>query len=172
MRIRLIVLVAALGVGHVALLGTLAAPASAQRLSGKLLPRRFYVSLAPGGLGVNGSGPITACAQGFHFASIDEIFNPTQLAYDSSQAFAYTAADMGAGAPHGYLAWVRTGNGSSTLSVAGEGNCSVWASGSGADSGTVVALKEDWAQPPQALTPYVAQTTACNVTQGTWCVED
>lgn len=136
-------------------------------------PRRFYISLAPGGLGVNGSGPTTACAQGFHFASIDEILNLSQLAYDASQPFADALADMGAGAPHGHFAWVRTGGGSLNSGSPGLGNCFVWASASGADFGASVALIQgNWNGAAVNISPYFASQQTCNLGLGTWCVEN
>jgi len=48
----------------------------------------------------NGSQALTACVEKFHMASLWEIFNTSNLGYDTSRGF--TQVDSGSGPPAGF----------------------------------------------------------------------
>ena len=74
----------------------------------------------------DGSQALTACAPGFHMASLWEIFDPSNLRYDATLGF--TRDDSGSGPPQGSFGWIRTGTGATTSNFAGVGNCNAWQS--------------------------------------------
>jgi hypothetical protein len=55
-----------------------------------------------------GGQSLSACAEGYHMASLWEILDPSNLSYDTSLGF--TLADSGSGPPASSLGWIRTGN--------------------------------------------------------------
>jgi hypothetical protein len=73
----------------------------------------------------DGSQALTACAAGFHMASLWEIFDPSNLQYDGT--LGRTNDDSGFGPPTADFflngGWVRTGFGSSATGAVGETNC-------------------------------------------------
>ena len=65
--------------------------------------RKYY--LAP--VGVGGNGALTACATGYHMASLWEIIDPSKLEYTTDLGDART--DSGSGPATFVGGWVRTG---------------------------------------------------------------
>jgi hypothetical protein len=95
-------------------------------------PRKFYLTKT---FTHTGAETLSACAAGYHMASLWEIHDPTNLRYDTELGF--TESDSGFGPPtHG--GWIRTGGAANTVGGAGVGNCNAWKSASGADFGTIV----------------------------------
>ena len=84
-------------VGGLLLMQTLIAPVA---FAG---PREFYLTKTS----FDGAHALTACASGFHMASLWEIFNVSVLEYDTSLGF--TSADSGFGPPTVQNGWIRTG---------------------------------------------------------------
>jgi hypothetical protein len=79
-----------------------------------------------------GANALTACEPGFHMASLWEIFDTSNLQYDTTRG--YTRADSGNGPPQNDddLGWVRTGNiAGSGFTRPGLANCSAWTSPDG-----------------------------------------
>ena len=86
-------------------------------LAGK---RKFY--LTTGSPGVAGNQVLTACASGYHTASLWEILDPSNLEYDTKRGV--TKDDAGSGPPAGSDGdgWIRTGNFSNTGPTPGQAN--------------------------------------------------
>ncbi len=145
-------------------------PAGAIGPPGTCAPRRYYLTPTPH----NGAQALTACAAGFHMASLWEIFDTSNLDYDTS--LGATKTDSGDGPPSvngGFFGWIRTGGFPDNVFLPGEGNCFAWTSAEAEDEGTMVSLVESWAMDPTIVAPWFAQTVPCdNPSIKVWCVED
>jgi hypothetical protein len=75
--------------------------------------RTFYVTQTTH----RGNQTLTACSSGYHMASLWEIFDMSNLRYDTQLGM--TAEDSGFGPPTQTLGWIRTGVGSGDGPVAG-----------------------------------------------------
>ncbi len=129
--------------------------------------RQFYI--AP--VAVAGNAPLTACAAGYHMASLWEIYDVTELQYNATLGAAQ--ADSGNGPPTGFYGWIRTGALSTVSGGAGGANCDTWTSNSGVDSGTAVILPNGWTSASVSLiSPWFATTQTCSQLLRVWCVED
>jgi hypothetical protein len=137
--------------------------------------RQFYLSKTY----VSGSGAITACAEGYHFASIWEIAGLSNLKYNID--LGRVSSDSGQGPPTAVMflgnpiparGWVRTGYSSSATSPFGQANCSVWSSNSGFQAGTVASLPSDWTGGGQDIGVWETETRSCNMLTGVWCIQD
>jgi hypothetical protein len=126
-------------------------------------PRRFYLSNS-----VSGAEALTACAAGFHMASLWEIHDTSSLRYDTT--LGSTRDDSGGGPPQSH-GWVRTGNQSSSTATPGQGNCENWTSTSSVSAGTSVRPVAVWFF-PEASFPWEAFASSCSSLAGVWCVED
>ena len=133
-------------------------------------PRRFYLTQTI----ANGGQPLTACADGYHMASLWEMHDPSNLEYETSLGF--TKADSGFGPPTGSNArgWVRTGFEASTTAIAGQGNCNAWTVdvSSGDLAGTTVSFTFNWDDPAVAVSPWQSSLLACGSSARVWCVQD
>ena len=117
---------------------------------------------------------LTACAAGFHAASLWEIYDTTTLHYDRTLGIA-TSADQGSGPPTDLGGWIRTGhhNFLDPPEIPGQMSCNAWRSTSGDDKGTVVWLGSWWdAEPVESSSPWIATLWQCDLHQSVWCVED
>ena len=160
-----------LGVAAAALLGYLAwgpgpasasGPASGSLTASSDTPRRYYLTEAF----VTGPNAPTACANGYHFASMWEILDPSNLEYN--EVLGRTRDDSGGGPPT-YDGWIRTGYSSNNGSTAGQANCNAWSTTSG--NGTRARMTSDWTGTKHLHVWYVG-TMACSSTRYVWCVED
>jgi hypothetical protein len=123
---------------------------------------------------------ITACATGYHFASLWELLDPSNLEYAGELPDASAIEDdMGEGPPTGgpypRHGWVRTGHNDDVSAVAGQANCNTWDSTSDTEYGTSAGLTLDWL----SATSYKADISvwdvgilSCDTSYGVWCVED
>lgn len=128
----------------------------------------------------NGSQALTACAEGYHMASLWEIFDPSNLKYDT--ALGADSNDSGSGPPTvaivaGHIfsgGWIRTGGGSVSGGAPGEANCSNWTLDTAATGGTVVGLGELWSSTSNVtpVSPWRAFAQSCQEPQPVWCVQD
>jgi len=102
--------------------------------------RSFYLTQSP----KNGKYATTACADGYHMASLWEILDPSNLKYNTE--LGERRADSGDGPPSGLNGWIRTGyeSDASSSDPVGKVNCSAWKSNNPSDWGTVVYLEFDW----------------------------
>ena len=129
-------------------------------------PRKFYLTQTTH----NGAQALSACAQGYHMASLREIFDTSNLSYDTDLGF--TAADSGFG-PTNRFGWMRTGESASNLPSAGVGNCFAWTSADVGDFGTVAAPSSSWGSLGTVVSPWSSGTTSCNSSAiRVWCVQD
>ncbi len=117
----------------------------------------------------------TACSAGFHFASLWEIFDTSNLRYDTSVGT--TSADSGEGPPTlgagpQAIGWIRTGNLASGTPIAGRGNCQAWTSDGPGDDGTVLGLPDSWSSSSGRIEPWVTTTSSCNFPHSVWCIQD
>lgn len=124
--------------------------------------RKFYLTRTVHA----GNEVLTACAGGYHMASLWEIHDPTYLRYSTELGF--TTDDSGFGPPALREGWIRTGSNASTK------NCQAWTSASAADTGIPVSLTTEslWASPPVVVSPWGAQPFSCNFSFPVWCVQD
>ena len=127
----------------------------------------------------NGGQALSACAEGYHMASIWEIHDPSNLQYNTELGF--RLADSGVGPPSGSFTdpdlalpagWVRTGQSSSTGTVTGV-NCFAWTDPAGS-GGTIVYLEHRWelANPPTVISPWGSRVRPCSSNWRVWCLQD
>jgi hypothetical protein len=133
--------------------------------------RRFYLTADPV---PDATHALTACAPGYHMASLWEILDPSHLKYDT--ALGAVAADSGQGPPvwvgTDYRGWVRTGHIASTLDITGLANCEVWTSNGTDHRGTTAALPLYWGAGVENLHVWDTTLWSCAGSQRVWCVED
>jgi hypothetical protein len=120
----------------------------------------------------NGSQASTACASGYHMASLYEIIDPSNLRYNTE--LGSNNADSGFGPPTGQFGWIRTGQVANDFDVPGFGNCNAWFSASSFDRGTIAHLTPLWESlNVTVIAPWESPSTAdCNQTRKVWCVQD
>ena len=130
-------------------------------------PRRaFYLTQSRS----DGASPLTACALGFHMASLWEIHDVSTLRYATEEPDALSHADSGVGPPANNTGWVRTGWVANVDTTTGRGNCDAWTSNDAAHWGSTVSLKIDWVFP---VAPWEPGVRRCDVVfQRAWCVVD
>lgn len=134
-------------------------------------PRRsFYLTDST----VTAIGAPFLCDTGYHFASIWEILDVSNLQYAVEHPNAHTAPDSGEGPVSQKFGWVRTGHASVTTGPKGYANCSAWTVLDGL--GTVVLLSNAWegigGPDVDWLGPWFPSTATCNVPQRVWCMQD
>ena len=127
--------------------------------------RQYYMTQS----GYTGSNALTACASGYHMASLWEIVDPSNLEYNTSLGF--TLADSGQGPPTFYWGWVRTGYTSSVASIAGQANCNGWTNSNHSSYGTYVNLPSSWTA-GQDVNVWQTGAYYCDTALYVWCVED
>jgi len=151
----------------VALLVRAPAPASAagEAVSAATDNMRHYYL----GSSVWASSAIDGCEPGYHFASLWEILDPSNLVFEA--ALSVTRTDVGDGPPTELVGWVRTGYSSNFGSVIGQANCRAWTSDSGGEYGTTAQLPADWLTGGE-LHVWDVGTRECSQVAYIWCVED
>jgi len=154
-RIVMTVLLAGLGL-------TICLPSLADALD---LRRKFYLTQGT----FQGNQALTACDKGFHMASLWEIFDPSNLKYDTTRG--QTLADSGSGPPGDLFGWIRTGVGNANAVGPGVANCFTWTSASVNDDGTIVLLEPTWTASSTAISPWRATVLTCNNLTNVWCVQ-
>jgi hypothetical protein len=130
--------------------------------------RKYYLTTRThDGGAANAAG---VCADGYHFASVWEILDPSHLWYDTD--LGSDRPDSGAGPPTGLDGWIRTGYAGNTTATPGRGNCSSWSSAAPGDYGTYVSLPTDWTASTADIHVWVAATGDCSLRLPVWCVSD
>jgi len=129
--------------------------------------RHFYVTSSQYAT----NAVLTACASGYHMASLWEILDVSSLTYDYDPAVAKTNTDAGYGPPASWNGWVRTGSTTSGSSTTGMGNCQNWSSVSGSDYGVSVQLISAWETTPGDISTWNANSYPCNYIGPVWCVK-
>jgi len=128
--------------------------------------RRFYITQNQ----YSGRQALTACAAGYHMASLWEIFDFSSLRYDT--ALGFTAPDSGFGPPF-ISGWIRTGFFGTGSPTPGNGNCNAWTSDNNMDQGTIVEIGQfNWASPATSVSPWSAESRPCDAPISVWCVQD
>jgi hypothetical protein len=140
--------------------------ASSAGLRGYYLTTTTYNGAEADGTDGNGAG---VCADGYHFASLWEILDPSNLKYDTDLGM--VRDDSGQGPPSYVEGWVRTGYYSSTSSTPGYGNCNVWDSSSSGHYGTIASLTRDW-EAEQDIHVWEVDFGGCPYPFRVWCVAD
>jgi hypothetical protein len=170
-RLSLLLMLAILAAGLLAYLawgGRPVTAASPQAPSaGSTGLRQYY--LTPGSY--NGAQPVGMCASGYHMASLWEIWDTSNLEYNTTLGITYVG-DQGVGPPTYYQSnhvsgWVHTGADDSA-DTPGKSNCENWTVSYPTDKGTIIYLDEDWT----TIEGWKASQLACNSTTHVWCVED
>jgi len=133
--------------------------------------RKFYLTKTAD---YNGSQARSACAEGYHMASLWEILDPSNLRYN--RLLGFTRADSGLGPPNATRGWIRTGFDADASATVGTGNCQAWTSDHFEDRGTSVLLTTDWSTTTHEFVtrigPWVAGPFSCFNTTRVWCVQD
>jgi hypothetical protein len=140
----------------------MAVPARSQ-----VLPRKFYLTQNK----VLGDKPLTACAAGYHMASIWEIRTPGILMYDNT--LGQTDADSGSGPPiPSPFGWIRTGGSAGNDTTPGSGsNCNLWSTTTGAGTSAYIHPRFfDNAQP--TASPWVIASRFCRQPAQVWCISN
>ena len=120
----------------------------------------------------DGSEALRGCASGFHMASIWEIFDTSNLSYNTTLGL--TREDSGSGPPSGVDGWIRTGVDALDLGISavGQSNCIAWTSSLSNRQGTLVMLEFQWVAEPSTVAPWNGSTSTCDTLQHVWCVQD
>jgi hypothetical protein len=131
--------------------------------------RKYYLTSAST---YAGDEPEMACETGFHFASLWELLDTSNLEYDTSNG--HTEADSGNGPPTGVPGWIRTG----FVKVTGSGNdpgmcnCNGWSDGTGGRYGSTAQLPSDWTAGTADVHVWNTLSRLCNNSTRVWCIED
>lgn len=130
--------------------------------------RKFYLTKTT----FTGSQALTACAKGYHMASLWEIFDTSNFTYNTGLGL--TQADSGSGPPGNVAGWIRTGGLSESQSFPGFNNCNAWTTESDTAFGTIVFLDLLWGiqQRITNINPWETENAFCNVPQSVWCVQN
>ncbi len=119
----------------------------------------------------DGNEVLTACARGYHMASLWEIHDPTSLRYDNVLGF--KRSDSGGGPPSGSFGWIRTGWDSDQEGFTGSNNCNAYTSDSPFGEGTEVALERVWpVAEGRVISPWSTAAGLCFEPNRVWCVQD
>ena len=119
---------------------------------------------------VMGDKALTACASGYHMASIVELSDLSHLHYLTTYAGAYQApgTDQGDGPPLQGAGWVRTNN------ILGLNNCMDWTSNSSSSTGTIGYIYGQYDTTTEQAQVYwiFNATLICNNKFSVWCIEN
>lgn len=155
------------------LVGTAAASPSGKHPAGAAVAAsREILQYYPTTDAFNGAeaGEPGVCADGYHFASLWEILDPSNLRYDIT--LGYVRNDSGHGPPTSARGWVRTGYNSDTGTTIGRANCGLWESKSESEYGTSAMLPSAWTASAPRVHVWGVATEVCNNAIPVWCVSD
>jgi hypothetical protein len=128
--------------------------------------RQFYLTLTT----TDGDEALTACAAGYHMASLWEIADPSNLKYNT--ALGRTKPDSGQGPPTNEHGWVRTGYEPDDSLTVGQGNCDAWTSDHDAKNGTMAVLWSNWTDDTEEIGVWTTGIFRCDLGLSVWCIED
>ena len=114
-----------------------------------------------------GDQVLSACALGFHTASLWEILDTSNLRYNPR--LGHTRWDSGYGPP-ATGGWVRTGYDSDSTGAPGTSNCHAWTSGSASYVGSYVFLPGDWDVGMEDMMGWAVAGAICSSEIRVWCV--
>lgn len=126
--------------------------------------RRYYL-----GTHVYADNAIDGCEPGYHFASLWEIVDPSNLIYDTDLGL--TEGDSGEGPPTTSFGWVRTGYSADYGTTVGHANCDAWTSTLSQEYGTTARLVPSWLAGGE-LHVWDVGIGDCQYLAHIWCVED
>lgn len=137
--------------------------------------RRYYLTTTRH----DGAQAPTACATGYHMASVWEIREPGVLDYEST--LGATTADSGEGpptvafvgtsAPNDFYGWIR--NGYLAVGNTVGANCAAYTSNSPSHAGPAIGLYfEIGYSNSSAIAPWIWSNFNCSQTLRVWCAED
>lgn len=138
--------------------------------------RQFYLTediayngAAPDGGDGYGEG---VCSLGYHFASMFELVDPSNLQYNPN--LGATRTDSGMGPPSGMQGWIGTGGPKSYAATSGSANCYGWDTSGTGEYGTVVTLQSEWSSANNQYDLHIwdAGIQECVTNQRVWCVAD
>ncbi len=129
--------------------------------------RPYYLTKDPVS---NAAQALTACAVGYHMASLWEILDPSRLTYNTALGAAQD--DSGQGPPSFLGGLVRTGYGSDNGTTPGQANCNAWTSNNPSHYGTYVQLPRNWSVGSEDLNVWEVGITFCSTPVRVWCVGD
>ena len=125
--------------------------------------RRYYLGTAV----LDATYAEGGCETGYHFASLWEILDTSNLVYDT--AWGTPTTDSGSGPPAIWEGWVRTGYSANNGTNPGQANCNAWSAPTG--NGTTVRLPSNWTAGGE-MHVWDAGYAACGSPAKIWCVED
>ena len=128
-------------------------------------PREFYLTKTQH----NGAQALSACAEGFHMASMGEIRDTSNLRYNTD--LGEKALDSGFG-PVVDFGWIRTGTIPFTANIPGVANCGVWNLAVNGNYGTRVEPFFAWNNAGITTSPWTSETHPCDSLSRVWCVQD
>ena len=131
-------------------------------------PRKFYLTETQ----YDGAHALSACARGYHMASLWEIWDPSNLRYNTDLGL--KSDDSGLGPPSEEVGWIRTGSPAGVSGPPGKGNCNLWTEGDPIKAGgTVVWLSGSWnsADSVYPVSPWIPSFGGC-IPRPVWCVQD
>jgi len=129
--------------------------------------RKFYLTDVEY-YGNNADGAIV-CTEGYHFASLWEILDVSNLEYN--QDLCTTNDDSGYGPPSSIGGWIRTGYSENNDVIPGKANCTNWSTTSG--DGTTVKLVPNWVDSSiKDIHVWDVENHPCSSSGYVWCVED
>ncbi len=154
-------------------LTVLLSPAGSASTEREKQPRKFYLTPTT----QTGSEALTACAAGYHMAALWEIFDTSNLRYDTQLGRITEDSGFGPPAESGVAftgrGWIRTGVNGTDGTEAGSANCEVWTSASATVIGSAVSLNDLWTSNVVTVTsPWRARTEQCSFPLAVWCVQD
>jgi hypothetical protein len=131
--------------------------------------RQFYLA----GPGYLGGVAKTACASGYHMASLWEIADPSNLKYNTSLGHQQTDSGEGPPADETYVrGWVRTGYTNDSSTTAGRANCINWGTSNPNWHGSTAALPTQWTSNLQNIGVWQLDYATCDNYLFVWCIED
>ena len=146
--------------------GPAPASASGEQLSAASdAMRRFYLAPAV----ADATQAVGACESGYHFASLWEILDSSNLVYNTALGVVPSGADNGSGPPSGLEGWVRTGYSMNSGINPGQANCNAWTATTG--NGSTVQLPANWDTGGE-MHVWDAGIAACGSPSYVWCVEN
>ena len=146
--------------------GEVSASAPQAPLASSTGMRQYYLTKLTYSTAEAGAG---VCADGYHFASMWEILDPSNLRYNTSLGL--TEDDSGQGPPSNIWGFVRTGNVSSSDSTVGTGNCDNWTRVDDTKTAPQAQLDSSW-DTAGDFQGWVVENTWCDYNRWVWCVED
>jgi len=129
-------------------------------------PKKYYLTQGT----FDASQARMACEDGYHMASLWEIFDTTNLKYDTSRGT--TLSDSGSGPPAQFGGWIRTGGSFGTSTTPGVGNCNAYTTNLDSLHGTSVHLYSQWGDGATLVSPWRAVSDSCDELLPVWCVKD